>query len=139
MRPLLVALVLCLLPGLLRGQDARDVTVVDTARGMGMSLYEPYVEPYVPSGDAALLLPPPLRGDLRLELSSPLILSGSLRWMDPEYPGGQADLRAYMMTPYLLERQREEDLKTLKYVLGTVQVAGVAYLAYRYLKKYGLK
>jgi hypothetical protein len=34
---------------------------------------------------------------------------------------------------------KQEELKTLRTILGTVQFGGVAYLAYRHLKKYGLK
>lgn len=128
-----------LLPGALRGQTAGGAVTADTARSRGISLYEPYVEPYLPDVEAALLLLQPLRGDPALDLVPPLLLSGSMRWMDLRSAGRQEDLRASMMTPYLLERQREEELETLKYVLGTVQVAGVAYLAYRYLKKNGLK
>jgi len=127
-----------LLPGTLRGQAAGGA-LTDTARSAGISLYEPYVQPYLPDEEALLLLPAPLRGDPALDLVPPLVLTGSMRWMDFGSAGRQEDLRAYMMTPYLLESQREEELKTLKYVLGTVQVAGVAYLAYRYLKKNGLK
>lgn len=34
---------------------------------------------------------------------------------------------------------REDELKTLRSILGSVQLGGVAYLAYRHIKKYGLK
>ena len=34
---------------------------------------------------------------------------------------------------------REDELKTLKSILGSVQLGGVAYLAYKHIKKYGLK
>ena len=34
---------------------------------------------------------------------------------------------------------KEEEFKTLRLVLGYVQVGGVAYLAYKHIKKYGLK
>ncbi|MFA6599137.1 MAG: hypothetical protein WCS69_15545 [Ignavibacteriaceae bacterium] len=34
---------------------------------------------------------------------------------------------------------KEEEFKTLRLVLGYVKVGGVAYLAYKHLKKYGLK
>jgi len=35
--------------------------------------------------------------------------------------------------------EKDEDLKTLRLMLGYVKVGGVAYLAYKHLKKYGLK
>ena len=34
---------------------------------------------------------------------------------------------------------KEEELKTLRAILGSVQLGGVAYLAYKHIKKYGLK
>lgn len=34
---------------------------------------------------------------------------------------------------------REDELKTLRSILGSVQLGGVAYLAYKHIKKYGLK
>ena len=34
---------------------------------------------------------------------------------------------------------KQEELRTLRTILGTVQLGGVAYLAYRHIKKYGLK
>lgn len=134
-----LVLMVLLLPGALRGQAAGGAVTADTARSRGISLYEPYVEPYLPDVEALLLLPQPLPGDPALDLMPPLLLSGSMRWMDLRSAGRQEDLRASMMTPYLLERQREEELSTLQYVLGTVQVGGAMYLAYRYLKKHGLK
>jgi hypothetical protein len=38
-----------------------------------------------------------------------------------------------------LQRARAESNSTLYTILGTVQVGGVAYLAYRHIKKYGFK
>lgn len=34
---------------------------------------------------------------------------------------------------------KEDELKTLRSILGSVQFGGVAYLAYKHIKKYGLK
>jgi len=34
---------------------------------------------------------------------------------------------------------KEDELKTLRSILGSVQLGGVAYLAYKHVKKYGLK
>jgi len=34
---------------------------------------------------------------------------------------------------------KEDELKTLKAILGSVQLGGVAYLAYKHIKKYGLR
>jgi hypothetical protein len=132
-------LVVLLLPAPLRGQADGGAFTADTARSRSVSLYEPYVEPYLPGVEALLLLPQPLPGNPALDLVPPLLLTGDMRWMDLRSVGRQEDLRASMMTPYVLERQREEELSTLKYVLGTVQVGGAMYLAYRYLKKNGLK
>ncbi|MCK9210094.1 MAG: hypothetical protein M0P61_04575 [Ignavibacteriaceae bacterium] len=34
---------------------------------------------------------------------------------------------------------KDDELKTLRSILGSVQLGGVAYLAYKHIKKYGLK
>ena len=34
---------------------------------------------------------------------------------------------------------KDDELKTLKSILGSVQLGGAAYLAYKHIKKYGLK
>jgi len=45
--------------------------------------------------------------------------------------------RPDLTSPLTLQRASEEKNKLLYQVLGTVQIGGVAYLAYRHIKKYG--
>lgn len=42
-----------------------------------------------------------------------------------------------LITPYLLQRQRESRLSTLYMVLGAAGAGGAAYIGYRHVKKYG--
>jgi len=46
--------------------------------------------------------------------------------------------RVDLISPFCLQMESEARLRTLQTVLGAVQVGGVAYLAYRHIKKYGL-
>jgi hypothetical protein len=46
-------------------------------------------------------------------------------------------LKPDLTAPLRLQRAREESNRTLYAVLGTVHLGGVAYLAYRHIKKYG--
>lgn len=59
----------------------------------------------------------------------------------PPYPFlllDQSGAKPDLLAPLRLQRAEEERMRTLYTVLGTVQVAGVAYLAYRHVKKYGV-
>lgn len=42
-------------------------------------------------------------------------------------------------SPLRLQLAKQNEYGTMRVVLGTVQLGGVAYIAYRHLKKYGLK
>ncbi len=42
-------------------------------------------------------------------------------------------------SPLRLQLAKQNEYGTMRAVLGTVQLGGVAYIAYRHLKKYGLK
>ena len=52
-------------------------------------------------------------------------------WKSPE--------RIDLISPWQCELTKQEELRTLRTILGTVQLGGVAYLAYQHIKKYGLK
>ena len=80
-------------------------------------------------------LPPPLNVDsqwfpgfLRQSLASPL---PSLLWESRQDFG--------IASAWKNEVLKQEEYKTLKTILGSIQAGGAAYLAYRYVKKYGLK
>lgn len=42
-------------------------------------------------------------------------------------------------SPLKIQLAKQNEYGTLRVVLGTVQLGGVAYIAYRHIKKYGLK
>ena len=65
-------------------------------------------------------------------LQSPFTLGMQpFSWKSPE--------RIDLVSPWQFELTKQEELRTLRTILGTVQLGGVAYLAYRHIKKYGLK
>ena len=80
-------------------------------------------------------LPPPLNTDplwspgfLRQSLASPML---SLSWeSQPDFGIASA---------WKDEVLKQKEYKTLRTILGSIQAGGVAYLAYRHIKKYGLK
>jgi hypothetical protein len=47
--------------------------------------------------------------------------------------------RIDLTSQWQYELASQEELRTMQMILGTVEFGGVAYLAYRHLKKYGLK
>ena len=55
----------------------------------------------------------------------------SFSWKSPE--------KIDLISSWKSVLNKQEELRTLRTILGTVQLGGVAYLAYRHLKKYGLK
>ncbi len=55
----------------------------------------------------------------------------TISWKSPE--------RIDLVSPWQYELTKQEELRTLRTILGTVQLGGVAYLAYRHIKKHGLK
>lgn len=47
--------------------------------------------------------------------------------------------RTDLMKPMYIKYQNEQELKTLKYILGMAQLSAVGYLAYLHVKKYGFR
>jgi hypothetical protein len=65
----------------------------------------------------------------RLQLSGIYKLNGE----DPI----KNNLKTNLLNPLYQEFASTQSMKELKYILGMVQVGGVAYLAYQHIKKYG--
>ena len=45
--------------------------------------------------------------------------------------------RTDLLNPLYLKYQNEQELKTLRYILGMAQLSAVGYLAYKHIRKYG--
>lgn len=94
------------------------------------------IDPAISFGTPVLLLPPSLT-------FTPGDFSETFRAEMPSRPppffssttGEQIDLLA----PLKLQLTREEELSTLYTILEAVQIGGVAYIAYRHIKRYGFK
>ena len=67
-------------------------------------------------------------GFLRQSLASPSL---SLSWESQQDFG--------IASAWKNEVLKQQEYKTLRTILGSIQAGGVAYLAYRHIKKYGLK
>jgi hypothetical protein len=109
-----------------------DTTVADRANRITI------IDSGISLGKPMLLLPPSLQSDREIAVP-PFLFGGGTPGVPPPFPGGGVELRADLTSPLRLQMESEARLRTLYTVLGTVQVGGVAYLAYRRLKKYGLK
>jgi hypothetical protein len=80
-------------------------------------------------------------------LSQPPILAGSeyglgflrLSLAAPIPPPWDSQQKLGLATCWTNELRRQEEYRTFRLILGSIQAGGAAYLAYRYLKKYGLK
>jgi len=132
MKPVSVLLLLLFLHAVSSGQQQSAGTTADSARTTGIIILDPGLS----TGRSTLLLPPALQFEGTPEDTSifglwkktavrPPLLSGLL--------GPKADLTATLRVMWA----KEGELKTLRTVLGTVQIGGVAYLAYRALTAKG--
>ena len=94
------------------------------------------IDPGLSLGVPILLLPPSLH-ERKMFVVPSFVTQGSPGQRLPflmEPPRQNIDLLA----PLHLQWEREEKLRPLYTVLGTVQLGGVAYIAYLHTKKYGL-
>lgn len=113
--------------------QAPDTTVGRT----GDSARVIVVDPGLSLGRPTLLLPPALREERTFAV--PPLVEGTgfgaagLPFLLPGAPP-PPDL----MVSYRLQREREQELSTLRSVLGTVQLGAVGYVAYLHLKKRGV-
>jgi hypothetical protein len=66
-------------------------------------------------------------GFLRLSLSSPIP------------PPWDSQQKLSLATCWTNDLRRQQEYHTFRMILGSIQMGGAAYLAYRYIKKYGFK
>jgi hypothetical protein len=112
------------------GQELQTDRLQDT------SISKPiYFNPEYLSGTPSLSLPLSLRlmsDDIRNYTVQPSILSlQSSSWKNQQ----NLDLSSI----WKQEVAKQEEYKTLRMVMGSIEAGGVAYLAYLHFKKYGLK
>ena len=96
------------------------------------------IDPGISTGRPVLLLPPSLRDDEEIIFPHSFLLAGK-PGAPPPFLMGISQPQTDLLAPLKLQMQGEEKLRPLRTILGTVQIGGVAYMAYRYLKKHGLK
>jgi hypothetical protein len=135
-RPAVIGAILCLALGALQGAAAQQgkSAVADTDTSdrvvivdLGLSLGIPtLLLPRALDEKSAFVLPP--FGTRRMEsLGQPLPFVVQPLRHDID-----------MLAPLHLQWEREKELQPLYMVLGAVELGGVAYIAYRHVKKYGL-
>ncbi|HCV43181.1 MAG TPA: hypothetical protein DGH68_06830 [Bacteroidetes bacterium] len=95
-------------------------------------------DPGISTGKATLLLPKSLQSEPTFFIP-PFLFSERAPGVVPPFLGGMIEQKADLISPLRLQMESEARLRTLRTVLGTVQVGGVVYMAYRRIKKYGLK
>ncbi len=94
------------------------------------------VEPGMSPGSALFLLPPHLEQPLLCE--SPTSFFGQLSPSTSAWdPGRPLEVRPDLLAPLRLQWQRESELGTFRAILGSIQLGGVAYMAYRHFAKSG--
>lgn len=108
-----------------------------TARPHGDSARVIILDPGLSLGKPTLLLPPALREEGTFVVP-PLVEGGGFGATGLPFllPGAPPPLD--LMVSYRLQRAREQELSTLRSVLGTVQLGAVGYVAYLHLKKRGV-
>ncbi len=127
-------LLLCLWPLAMRAQQTPGVLPGDTAVVNRIAI----IDPGISLGRPLLLLPPSLQVDVEPGIP-PFLLTGGTPGTPPPFLLGTLEQKVDLTSPLRLQMQSEARLRPLWMVLGSVQVAGTAYAAYRYIKKYGLK
>ena len=110
------------------GQQQSAVSPADTARTTGVVILDPGLS----TGKAIVLLPPALQFEESAEETSIFALwkKTSLR---PPLLAGMLEPKADLTATLRAQWSKDNQLSTLRTVLGTVQIGGVAYMAYRAL------
>jgi hypothetical protein len=114
----------------LRAQQAENGRPGDTFRIHGFTLSGPA---FVPEG-GMLRIPPLLLPDGIFQLSP---FPGLPPGVQSSFLSGPLVPRVDLISPFLLQRQRESRLSTLYMVLGAAGLGGAAYIGYRHVEKYG--
>lgn len=94
------------------------------------------VEPAMTPGSSMFLLPPHLEQPLRF--SSPTFFFDGVRSVSdsPDF-GRSLETRPDLLAPLRAQWTREAQMGTFRTILGSIQIGGVAYLAYRHFAKLG--
>ena len=95
------------------------------------------IDPGISYGKPTLLFPLSLQHDAMTGFPAFLFLEET-PGVRPPFLGGVMEQKVDLISPLQLQMESANRLRTLRTVLGTVQIGGVAYLAYRHIKKYGL-
>ena len=100
----------------------------DTAKATGIVILDPGLS----TGHTTLLLPPALQYEETPEDTSIFALWKKTA-VRPPLIGGFVEPKADLTATLRAQWAKDSELSTLRTVLGTVQIGGVAYLAYRAL------
>jgi hypothetical protein len=127
MKTLKILLLVAVCSPALFGQQQPEISTPDTMRTEGIVLLDPGVAlaPWLEPGAT---------------LGHPSFLHSNARpGVPPLFVGTGFEPKIDLTAPLRLQRRKDEGLQLLYSVLGAVQAGGVAYLAYRHVKKYGLR
>lgn len=95
-----------------------------------------FVEPGMAPGSTLILLPPQL--EQPLPFSSPTFFFKDFISSSASLDFGRAlEVRPDLLAPLRAQWEREAKLGAFRTILGSIQIGGVAYLAYRQLAKSG--
>lgn len=110
------------------GQQQSAVSPADTTRTTGVVILDPGLS----TGKAIVLFPPALQFEESAEETSIFALwkKTSVR---PPLLAGMLEPKADLTATLRAQWSKDNQLSTLRTVLGTVQIGGAAYLAYRAL------
>lgn len=102
----------------------------DTALTTGVVL----LDPGIALGKPLLLFPPsyqPGSEILPARFVTPFTAS------PPLFLGSPMEPKADLLSPYLLQVRRSQEMSTFYTILGAMELGAVAYVAYRHVKKFG--
>jgi hypothetical protein len=123
-----VAVAVAVLSGVGYGQHEKPPGTSDTLRTGHIIV----VDPGLSTGKSTLLLPPALQWEGTPDDTS-LFSIWKQTAIKPPLIGGMLEPKADLTATLRAQWARDSELQTLRSVLGTVQLGGVAYLAYRAL------
>lgn len=109
-------------------QQRTSPVTADTTRSSGIFILDAGLS----TGRASLLLPPALQYDDFAD-DTPLFTLWKKTAIPPPLLGGLSEPKADLTAPLRAGWAKEAQFKTLRTVLGTVQIGAVGYLAYRAL------
>lgn len=114
------------------GQEQSSALPADSAKSTGIIILDPGVS----TGRPTLLLPPALQFS-EIAGDTSIFALWKKTAMRPPLVSGLLEPKADLTAALRLQWAKDGELKSLRTVLGTVQLGGVAYLAYRALSAKG--